>query len=119
MSDRLKIEQEFSEIMERTALEDKEEWRQWVDRIPFIELPAGWKVKPIPPYFHAIARMRVESPAGNGYSIYLDTGNKLGYFDNEGSPYWEVYPIEDDVARFAMEDVVGLVECMVEAEGRS
>lgn len=86
--------------LDRYKIEDKEEWREWVKKIPAIEFDHGWKVKVIPPFAGAVARFMVEA-GDKSVSVYLDCFDALGYY---GSPYWEVYPYDDDVGRCDIDD---------------
>lgn len=90
------------------------EWRKWVNQIPFIEFPAGWRVQVIPPFTGAVARFRVllpESGDGDYISIYLDCYEELGFF---GEPYWEVYPYQGDTGRCRMADTAKLIEMIAD-----
>jgi hypothetical protein len=94
----------------RYRIERNEEWRRWMDEIPAIEFPAGWKIKVIPPSVGAIVRFKA-----NDISVYLDCYNKLGLWDG---PYWEIYPAEDgDTERYGMADVEGLLDGLTRAMG--
>ncbi len=96
-----------------TALLGKRDGRKSViEDFPWITLPEGYSFKVTFPFNGAAARFRVckTSNPKNDVSIYLDTKDVLGYF---GSPYWECYPSEGDVARFAIEDTEGLVAAIV------
>lgn len=87
------------------------EWGKWVKRIPFFEPKAGWKIAVIPPFGGAVARFRVELPDGRSKSVYLDCYDELGCY---GEPYWEVYPVGDDVGRCPMDEVELLIQ-LIEA----
>ena len=86
------------DYMRRVEIEEKEEWRKWVEEIPALRFKEDWNVKVIPPFAGAIARFMIEKD-GNYVSVYLDCYEKLGYF---GEPYWEIYPYEYDTYRVAM-----------------
>jgi len=102
-----------SKMMLSAQMEKEFEWTKWANEIPFIKWPANWEVKAIPPFCGAIIRYWIMTPRGN-ISVYLDCYDVLGYF---GEPHWEVYPdSEDNNARFAMNDVEGLLKCI---EGNS
>jgi len=94
------------QVRQRTELETRDEWRRWTETIPYIQFSPEWEVRIVPPYGGAIARFYVRY-GDNQCSVYLDCYNRLGFF---GAPYWEVYPIDNDVARVPMEDVPGLLE---------
>lgn len=61
----------------------------------------------IPPFGGAMVRFVVEFN-GRICSVYLDCYDNLGFV---GSPYWEVYPGDDNTntARLALADVEGLM----------
>lgn len=90
------------------------EWRMWADLIPFIQWPANWEVKAIPPMGSAIIRYWVRLPESKEHiSIYLDCYGMLGACD---SPYWEIYPnSEGDCDRFNIDDIEGLLEGVKQA----
>jgi hypothetical protein len=100
------LEEDFARIQQRSSIETNDQWREWSERIPFIQFPPEWEVRIVPPYGGAVARFYVRY-GNNQCSVYLDCYDRLGYF---GAPYWEVYPIDNDVARAPMEDVPGLLE---------
>ena len=83
-------------------------YRDWVHKVPFIEFPEGWAISVIPPFAGAMCRFRAKVN-DKIFSIYLDCHAMLGAVD---SPYWEVYPVGDDVSRFDINDVEGLIECI-------
>jgi hypothetical protein len=95
----------------RYKIEKEDDWRGWIDKIPFIPVKAGWQFQPTPPYGGAVARFRVKLPDGRIKSIYFDAYDRLGYYE---APYWEVYPYYGDVGRCALADADKLVE-MIEA----
>ena len=101
------------DCVEIAKFEDKAQWRKWMKDIPSIPVKEGWQIKPLPPFGGAVARMKVILPTGQSKSIYLDCYDRLGCF---GSPYWEVYPVGDDVGRCEMHDVELLVS-LIEADG--
>ena len=102
----------FTMDTRRSAIEAAEGWRKWIDRIPAIPMPAGWRVQMLPPYAGALARFAVVNLAGQHKSVYLDVWERLGFWD--GGPYWEVYPVDNDVARCDMNDVAELIR-LIEA----
>ncbi len=84
--------------IDRYKIEEEQDWRGWIEKIPAIEFDAGWKVQVIPPFSGALARFRV-TVGDKTASVYLDGYEAIGFF---GEPYWEVYPVGDDVGRCAM-----------------
>ena len=90
-------------LIKRYVIERDEDWHDWANKIPTIEFPSNWKISIIPPFGGAMARFRVSRDGKQGdVSVYLDVFDRLGSF---GSPYWEVYPIDDDVGRCSMLNV--------------
>lgn len=69
------------------------EWNKWCKEIPRLNFHSDWNVKIIPPFGGAIIRFNCEKN-GNYADVYLDCYDELGCF---GSPYWEIYPYDDDV----------------------
>lgn len=94
-------------LNQRLQVEKDQGWRDIVDSIPFIQFPAGWKFRAVPPFLDAVVRFHVELPNGDQKSIYLDSRDTLGSFGD--SPYWEVYPVEGDARRCAMNDTESLL----------
>ena len=94
---------------DRLIIEEKEKWREWAFKIPFLKFKPEWEVRPIPPFGGAIARFRIRYKE-NVISVYLDVDSRLGFFGEEfGEPYWEMHPYENDTARFALNDTDGLL----------
>ncbi len=89
-------------------LEARDEWRKWLQEIPFIPFKDTWQIQVIPPFGNAIARFKVRSTVNyeTSCSIYLDCYDKLGSY---GKPYWEIFPVEGDTRRCDMNDVESLV----------
>lgn len=82
MKSQIEISYKYEEAMEHS---------KWMKEIPFIEFPAGFKVKFSPPFAGAVVRFIVQKKDVS-VSVYLDCYNNLGY---ESKPYWEVYPSFD------------------------
>ncbi len=108
----------MSNVMElhraENLLKKELEYSKWVKEIPFIEVPNGWEIRPIPNFALSVARFNIKAGEYR-FSVYLDCYDRLGYF---GEPYWEVYKIRDDIARFAMDDTKGLINCIKEELAR-
>lgn len=103
---------DIDETMARTRIENNQDWRGEVSRIPWIQFPADWQVQVIPPFADAVVRFRVKLPSGKEKSIYLDSRQSLGFYcDDAGNPatYWEVYPYRDDTGRCRRDDVAELL----------
>lgn len=91
----------------RFKIEQQDQWRESIEKIPFIRFPADWQVQVIPPYGGAMARFRVKLPSGEDKSVYLDFYDRLGYMQQ---PYWEVYPYQGDVGRALLNETDLLLE---------
>ena len=80
--------------------------------MPYFKFPPTWDIKIIPNFAGSDARFLVIN-GNDTISVYLDCGNKLGVY---GQPYWEAYPIKyaeyEDTARFAFNDIDGLLACI-------
>lgn len=86
-----------------------EKYREWGNMIPEIVFPANLRVKLSPPF--GGAAVRFVAVDGDAYaSVYLDMDNSLGYGPG---PYWEVYPVNGDTARFDMDDWQSMMDCVV------
>lgn len=91
---------------ERLRLERSENWSYVVAEVPSINFDSEWNVTVVPPFGGAMVRFKVEY-MGARVSVYLDTKDRLGCY---GSPYWEIYPFEDDIARVDMKDTGELID---------
>jgi hypothetical protein len=80
--------QDTKQHPQRLDVERHEEWHK-VD-IPELEFPAGWKVKLVPPFAGAMARMVITNQHDAKVSVYFDAHGALGAMDQ---PYWETYPV--------------------------
>lgn len=101
--------------MQRYAIESKEKWREIIKQIPTLNFKKEWNVKIIPPFGGALVRFTVYYN-GNHVSVYLDWYSRLGCVDE---PYWELYPREDDVRRYRLNDTKELmkdIEMVLESE---
>lgn len=104
----MEITDNFELEQKRFAVEYAEKWKDLIKDIPAISFKSEWKIKIIPPFGGAIARFQVMRPNNEqSVSVYLDFYSRLGCMPE---PYWEVYPINDDVARVDMNDVEGLLD---------
>jgi hypothetical protein len=98
-------------------LSDEFEYPKWRKEIPFIELPEGYLFKPIPNFTGSVVRFLAKKKGEEKeVSIYLDCYDELGLV---GQPYWEVYPVDGDTARFYMDEVDKLSQTIVEALNES
>lgn len=88
-------------------IQEAMEWRKWALLIPYLQFPVKWRVKAIPPYLGAVVRYNILLPDDTFVSVYLDCYDIIGHY---GEPYWEVYPVNGDIARCLMNDTVTLME---------
>ena len=96
--------------LKRIEIEKEYEYDKWDKLIPFIDFPKKWKIKMRPPFGGAIVRFAVKessSKVDDYVSIYLDCYDELGLF---GEPYWEIYPVDGDVARCKMNEIASLLK---------
>jgi len=101
----------------RYDVEQAQRWQDEVARLPWIQFPADWKVKVIPPFGDAVVRFLVTLPDGKEKSVYHDSRASLGeYFDDmdELIPYWKVYPVNGDIGRCGTDEVELLLEMIAE-----
>jgi len=99
----------------RYDIERKEDWRTWTKRIPSLpinKLPQDCEIKIIPPFSGAMARFNIVRGNDVFISVYLDVFSRLG---DCPAPYWEVYPVGDDVGRVGMNDIDGLIKMINES----
>ena len=65
---------------------------KWTEELPYLQFPAHWQVKIVPPFAGATIRFLVKketTPKFKRISIYFDGYQNLGH---AGKPYWEIYP---------------------------
>jgi len=84
-----------------SAYHEEMETDKWVNEIPYIKFPKEWRVKITPGFGGAIIRFRIAKDKAE-VSVYLDCYDQLGCY---GSPYWEIYPVDDDVHRVRMNEI--------------
>lgn len=87
------------------------EWNKWIKLIPNIKFKEKWEIKIIPPFGGAIIRFLVYD-GKNQVSVYLDCYDELGCY---GEPYWEIYPYNEDVCRYKMNDIESLLKGIEES----
>lgn len=97
----------------RYVIEEEQDWRGEIKRVPFIQFPAEWAIQVIPPFDDAVVRFRVRLPSGTEKSVYLDSRDSIGFM---GYPYWEVYPYKEDCGRCAMEEIDTLLDLIANEE---
>lgn len=100
--------------IDRYKIEQIENWRDYIHKIPSLKFNPDWEVKIIPPFGGAMARFTIDFN-GNHASVYLDCNDSLGCV---GVPYWEVYPVGDDVGRCLMNETDELMSLINESLSR-
>lgn len=110
--------EDMSLRMKRYEIESEQKWHEEIDDIPFIPFPKGWEVRVIPPFGDAVVRFQVKLPSGTTKSVYLDSRSSLGFFGgiDVPTPYWEVYPVNDDTGRCHRGDIEGLLDLIATEE---
>lgn len=90
-------------------VEKEFEWRKWQAEIPYINFPADWMVKAVPPFSTGIIRYNIKHKdhEKSFVSVYLDCYDQAGYV---GKPYWEIFPIDGDCERFLMNEIKELID---------
>lgn len=85
--------------------------KEWGTKIPHIKFPSHWLVQILPPFGGAVVRFSAcTREEWLSVSVYLDCYNNLGAYNG---PYWEIHPgTKDDIERFAMNDVDGLLNAI-------
>jgi hypothetical protein len=106
------VEDEVAKKLERYNVENEQDWRGEIVRIPWLHFRGDWQVRIIPPFGDAVVRFQVILPSGTLKSIFMDSRNSLGTWGSltEVEPYWEVYPYQGDVGRCALDDTIMLME---------
>lgn len=94
--------------IDRCEIEHKEEWREWIEKIPAIPMRDGWSMKPVPPFAGAIARFYIIEGDKKRVSVYLDVFERLACTE-DGRGYWEVYGSGEDPDRCDIDDVDELI----------
>lgn len=101
------------EKLKRYHVENEQDWKGEIVRIPWLHFRGDWQVRVIPPFGDAVIRFQVILPSGTLKSIYMDSRNSLGVWSNNMNapePYWEVYPYRGDVGRCDLADTIMLME---------
>jgi hypothetical protein len=99
----------MKDYLSRAKVERDEKWDDWIEKIPNLSFPPTWQIRIIPPFAGALVRFLVFAN-GRRISVYLDVNESLGYAEG---PYWEVYPVEGENARCAIDDVKGLMQLLI------
>jgi len=81
---------------------------------PYINFPADWHIRIIPPFHGAFVRFLVKKDPTkiDCVSVYLDIKDNLGCV---WEPYWEIHPHNGDCARCLMGEVDELLKLINEA----
>lgn len=98
----------FEDRMFLAEYDKKMEHSKWIQEIPYIKFPSEWEIQVCPPSLGAVIRFKIKKGIANT-SVYLDCYDNLGIY---GKPYWEVYPIDDDVFRCDMKDTTSLLKAI-------
>ena len=106
------VDEAVEEKLKRYHVEQEQDWKGEIVRIPWLHFRGDWQVRIIPPFGDAVIRFQVILPSGALKSIYMDSRHSLGMWGNLATcePYWEVYPYQGDVGRCALDDTIMLME---------
>ena len=107
-------DEEVEKKLERYRVEQDQDWKGEIVRIPWLHFRGDWQVRIIPPFGDAVIRFQVILPSGTLKSIYMDSRHSLGVWGDlnnpQPDPYWEVYPYRGDVGRCHLADTIMLME---------
>jgi hypothetical protein len=105
-------DEEVDKKLARYKIEQEQDWRGEIVRIPWLHFRGDWQVRIIPPFGDAVIRFQVVLPSGALKSVYMDSRNSLGVWGSLTTvePYWEVYPYQGDVGRCDIDDTIMLME---------
>lgn len=103
---------DVEEKLKRYHVEEEQDWKGEIARIPWLHFRGDWQVRIIPPFADAVIRFQVILPSGTLKSVYMDSRHSLGIWKNLNTPepYWEVYPYKNDVGRCDLADTIMLME---------
>ncbi len=105
--DKYKLEDYVNSTIKRSEVESGEKWAEINKEIPTLNFKEEWNVKIIPPYSGAVARFIIIREDEMVCSVYLDWYDRLGCF---GSPYYELFPFEDDIKRYSLTETDELMK---------
>lgn len=89
-------------LSKRLKAESEENWREWSNKMEFIDFKDEWKIRIVPPFTGAMVRFQITTEDIDGsVSVYLDCHSNLGVTKN---PYWEVYNYEEPPERILYEE---------------
>ena len=97
---------------ERAAIESKEHWKEWINKMPAFHFEPDWDVYVIPPFGGAMARFKIKK-GSRWVSVYFDVFSRLGYMvdhENKPLPYFELYPWGNDIKRYYIDEVDELMQ---------
>jgi len=103
------------DMMVSARYDEEFETLKWVNSLPYLSFPADWLIKIVPPFVGAVIRFRVKkatTPANQDISIYFDGYNNLGMM---GGSYWEIFPWNEDTARFKLGEEAEMLEAIEQA----
>lgn len=98
---------DFEAITKRNDVERNEKWNYISGSIPTLNFKEEWNVKIIPPFAGAIIRFKIMRNDIMVCSVYLDFYDRLGCY---GAPYYELYPFENDIKRYALNETDELMK---------
>lgn len=91
---------------ERRIIDQVNGWRAKASDVPYLRFPADWEIKVTPPFAGADARFTVRCGEAT-VSVYLDFDGNLGCMER---PYWEIYPLDGDCARYYLYETDELLQ---------
>lgn len=102
----------YDKMLMSAEYHDAFESDKWRMLIPAFKIKPDWLIQIIPPFTGAVVRFGIFKEGFKDHqfiSVYLDCYELLGYVEGN-CPYWEVYPVNGDTWRCAMDDIDGLME---------
>lgn len=97
---------------DRLNVEYHENWRDYSNLVPELNLDSEWRIKILPPWGGALIRFII-SYKDCTVSTYFDAHNRLGCMLE---PYWEIYPNRDgECSRFLIKESDQLVDAIRES----
>jgi len=98
---------DYHDTIRRSDVEHNENWNKIIPEIPTLKFKQEWDVKIIPPFAGAIIRFMIFKEGVQVCSVYLDWYDRLGMC---GEPYYELYPFENDVKRYSLNETEELLK---------
>lgn len=97
----------INDISFRGKIEEKEQWRLWIKKMPKLHFDPDWEVQIIPPCLGALIRFWI-TKGDKFVSVYFDGYSRLGFVsDNDGNavPYFEIYDdTSGDIYRYLLDE---------------